>query len=295
MTRESNEFTVRTYFQIVDSGDLGQLDGIFAPDYVLHYYGIPEALPIAGAKQILGMIGNAFPRSRHVIRSLESQDNRMTTEIDFYGAHLGDFQGVAPTGRNVAVSTKNAFRLAGGQIAEHWIEVDLGEVMRQIGAAPAATNGTAAKAYRNGHSSVEANKAIVHRIYDEAINQENPAVIGETFAADAVIHDPFTGTAHGAAAFAQLLGMFDAAFPHHRVTVEKMVAEGDYVSVLHTHFATNTGSFMGMPATGRSVVVNGLELFRLVDGRIVEFWRKDDDVSLLMQLGAIPAPAPVPA
>lgn len=47
---------------------------------------------------------------------------------------------------------------------------------------------------------------------------------------------------------------------------------------------------MGRPPTGQSVVVNGLELFRVVDGRIVEFWRKDDDVSLLMQLGFLPAP-----
>ena len=49
---------------------------------------------------------------------------------------------------------------------------------------------------------------------------------------------------------------------------------------------------MGMPPTGKTVIVNGLELFRLHDGKIVEFWRKDDDVSLLIQLGMLPAPQP---
>ncbi|MCS6937738.1 MAG: hypothetical protein RMJ55_10095 [Roseiflexaceae bacterium] len=57
----------------------------------------------------------------------------------------------------------------------------------------------------------------------------------------------------GVEAFKGLLSMFDAAFPHHRVSIEAALAEGDYVTVLHTHY-------------------------------------KDDDASLLMQLGALPAP-----
>ncbi len=141
--------------------------------------------------------------------------------------------------------------------------------------------------------SIEQNKTIVRRLYDEVLNQENKAVIDQIFAADVTIHDPFTGTTHGADSFRQLLGMFDTAFPGHRVTVAKMVAEDDYVSVLHTHLATHTGPFMGLPGTGKQVEVEGLELFRLRNGRIVEFWRKDDNVSLLVQLGILPAPASV--
>ncbi len=136
----------------------------------------------------------------------------------------------------------------------------------------------------------ERNAALVRRTYDEVINQEDSAVIDEIFAADVIVHDPISGEASGIDAFRRLLGMFDAAFPHHRVTVEAVVSQGDLVSVLHTHTATNAGSFMGMPPTGRTVVVNGLELFRVRNGKIVEFWRKDDDASLLMQLGMLPTP-----
>jgi steroid delta-isomerase-like uncharacterized protein len=140
--------------------------------------------------------------------------------------------------------------------------------------------------------STEQNKSLVRRLYDELINQENKAVIDEIFAGDVIIHDPFMGTMAGSEAFRQLLGVFDSAFPGHRVNVEQVVAEGDYISVLHTHTATHTGPFMNIPPTGKQIVVNGLELFRFEDGKIVEFWRKDDDVSLLMQLGALPAPQP---
>jgi steroid delta-isomerase-like uncharacterized protein len=139
---------------------------------------------------------------------------------------------------------------------------------------------------------LEANKAAALRLYEEVINQEQKPVIDEICAADMLVHDPFTGAHRGVAAFKDLLGLFDAAFPHHRVVVERAIAEGDFVAVLHTHHATHTGPFMGLPPTGRSVVVNGLELFRFADGRIVEFWRKDDDASLLMQLGLLAAPQP---
>jgi steroid delta-isomerase-like uncharacterized protein len=137
--------------------------------------------------------------------------------------------------------------------------------------------------------STEQNKEIVRRVYEDVINQERAELIEALYAADVVVHDPFMGEAHGVGAFRELLGMFDAAFPHHRVAIDAMVAEGDMVSVLHTHTATHGGTFMGMPATGKSVVVPGIELFRLRDGKIVEFWRKDDDVSLMVQLGMIPS------
>ncbi len=136
--------------------------------------------------------------------------------------------------------------------------------------------------------TTETNKMTVHRVFEEMINQENRAVIDEVFAPDVVIHDPMMGTAVGADAFRQLMGVFDAAFPGHRVTVEQVLADGEFVSVLHTHTAVHNGPFMEIPPTGRQVKVNGLELFRLCNGKIVEFWRKDDDVSLLMQLGVMP-------
>jgi predicted ester cyclase len=139
--------------------------------------------------------------------------------------------------------------------------------------------------------SVEQNKAIVSRVYEELVNQENKRVIDEVFAPDAIIHDPFMGMVTGRDGFRQLLGFFDAAFPGHRVQVHQMIAEGDWVSVVHTHTAKHTGQFMHLAPTGKEITVKGLEAMRLVNGQIVEFYRHDDDAGLLMQLGAIPAPA----
>jgi steroid delta-isomerase-like uncharacterized protein len=138
--------------------------------------------------------------------------------------------------------------------------------------------------------SAEQNKAIIMRIYDELLNQEKKSIIDEIYAADVIVHDPFMGTVTGRDAFRQLLGMFDAAFPGHRAQVHHILAEGNLVAVVHTHIAKHTGQFMHLAPTGRDISVNGIEVFRMADGKIAEFWRHDDDVGLLMQLGAIPTP-----
>lgn len=137
--------------------------------------------------------------------------------------------------------------------------------------------------------SAEQNKATVMRIYDELLNQEKKSIIDEIYASDVIVHDPFMGTVTGRDAFRQLLGMFDAAFPGHRAKVHHILAEGNLVAVVHTHTAKHTGQFMHLAPTGRDISANGIEVFRMANGKIAEFWRHDDDVGLLMQLGAIPA------
>ncbi len=139
--------------------------------------------------------------------------------------------------------------------------------------------------------SESVNRTVVSRLYAEVINQERAAVIDELFAADVIVHDPFMGTVAGVGAFRQLLGLFDAAFPHHRVEVHQVIENGDWVAVVHTHTATHAGPFNGVAPTGRTVRVAGVEIIRLAGGRIAEFWRHDDDLGLLMQIGAVPAPA----
>jgi predicted ester cyclase len=138
--------------------------------------------------------------------------------------------------------------------------------------------------------STEQNKAIIKKNFDILLNEGNRDIIDELYAADVIVHDPFMGTVSGIDTFRQLLGMFDAAFPGHRVKVHHILAEGDLVSVVHTHLAKHTGQFMHLAPTGREVSVNGIEVFRLANGKIAEFWRHDDDIGLMIQLGAIPAP-----
>ena len=137
--------------------------------------------------------------------------------------------------------------------------------------------------------SLEYNKTVVARIYTEVNDAQQYDVLDEICQPDIIIHDPLTGDTQGLEAYKGLFAFFHQGFPAQRTELRQFVAEGDYVALLHTHHAHNNGSFNGIPPTGRQIVVPGLELFRLKDGKIAEFWRFDADLSLLMQLGAVPA------
>lgn len=137
----------------------------------------------------------------------------------------------------------------------------------------------------------EQNKEIVRRVYAEIFDVNNTEAIGDLFAENVIIHDPMMGEMRGIDAYRQLANVFLTGFPEEQTDLKLYVAEGEYVAVLHTHRTTNTGSFMGRPPTGKQVVVDGLELYRIQNGKIVEFWRHDDDAGLMRQLGLLPQTA----
>jgi steroid delta-isomerase-like uncharacterized protein len=79
------------------------------------------------------------------------------------------------------------------------------------------------------------------------------------------------------------------AMPDMRVKVNHIVAEGDLVSVYWTASGTNTAAGWGIPATGKSVSVHGMTLFRFVRGLIQEEWSVFNEYSIMKQLGLVPA------
>jgi steroid delta-isomerase-like uncharacterized protein len=81
------------------------------------------------------------------------------------------------------------------------------------------------------------------------------------------------------------------AVPDMRVKVNHIVAEGELVSVYWTASGTNTAPGWGMPATGRSISINGMTLFRFARGLIQEEWSVFDQYSIMKQLGLLPAKA----
>jgi predicted ester cyclase len=136
--------------------------------------------------------------------------------------------------------------------------------------------------------SAEQNKAIVRRIYTEVNDGQCYDVLQEICRADVIVHDPIAGEQRGIEAYRGLFAFFRQAFGEQRTDLHHFVAEGDYVALLHTHIAKNTGSFMGAPPTNTWITVPGVELFRLEGGKIAEFWRFDADATLLAQLGLLP-------
>lgn len=82
-----------------------------------------------------------------------------------------------------------------------------------------------------------------------------------------------------------------AAFPDSRLAIDATVAEGDLIAARFRLTGEHRGTFLGVPPTGREVVLVGQTVFRLVDGRVVERWTTSDLLGVMVQIGAVPAPA----
>jgi predicted ester cyclase len=134
--------------------------------------------------------------------------------------------------------------------------------------------------------STEENKITVRRFYDEVITQKNLAVLDELLGDHYVSHD----LPSEPVALKSFIGGFHSAFPDGQVQICQMIAEGDTVATRLTFHGTQTGQFQDIPPTGKAVSVPAQDMYRLVEGRIVEHWGGPNQFSLLQQLGVIPAP-----
>lgn len=132
--------------------------------------------------------------------------------------------------------------------------------------------------------STEENKQVVRRWIAEAWENKNLDVIDELHAADYVGHIVGTpGPVRGREAFKQLFATYFAAFDLHRRN-EFLVAEGDKVVAYDTYRVKHTGEFAGIPPTGKELTATGIDIYRIVDGKIVEQWYEMDFTGVLQQL-----------
>ncbi len=137
--------------------------------------------------------------------------------------------------------------------------------------------------------SIEQNKSIVRRFFEEVFNQGNLPVADEIFAPEFDGHGLVSHGVTGPERAKQTIARFRTAFPDIHFTVEELIGEADKVVVRVTFRGTHQGEFMGIPATGRQVAVSGVELARLASGKIVEeSWHFFNDLSLMQQLGVLP-------
>jgi steroid delta-isomerase-like uncharacterized protein len=137
--------------------------------------------------------------------------------------------------------------------------------------------------------SVEENKALLRRVFEEGWNAGNLDLFNETDSPEYVLHDPSVPEdVRGVESAKQFASMYLRAFPDLRFTIEEQVAEGDKVVTRWTSSATHQGELMGIPATGNRTGVSGFTISRISEGKLVEDWNNWDTLGLMRQLGVIP-------
>jgi len=133
----------------------------------------------------------------------------------------------------------------------------------------------------------EEHKAVARRFYDEVLNEARVELLDDLTVEGYEEHDPIPGQRTGREGLKDRVTMIERGFGQ-RFTIEDVVAEGDRVVVRWTGRGTHAGEFMGIPPTGRSFTIAGIDIYRLQDGRLAEHWHVVDQLALLQQLGLIP-------
>ena len=134
----------------------------------------------------------------------------------------------------------------------------------------------------------EENKAVVRRFLDALWNRADFEVIDSLIARDYESHS--STVIHGPDGARQLVIELRAAFPDFEFRVADQIAEGDHVATCWTIYGTHRGRFQGIPASGRPIRMNGITMFRLAEGKLVEEWIAEDQLGVLQQLGVLPPP-----
>jgi len=116
---------------------------------------------------------------------------------------------------------------------------------------------------------------------------------GDLVAEDFVEHEETPGLEPTKEGVKQLFRMYRAAFPDLRMEAQDILVSGDKVVARVRGTGTHQGEFMGMPATGKSVDVQLIDIIRFVDdGLAREHWGVLDALTMMQQLGAIPESPP---
>lgn len=131
------------------------------------------------------------------------------------------------------------------------------------------------------------NTTLVQQFFDEVVNKRNLAALGQFVSPNAINHSVPEGLPQEPG---QFLGLHLDAFPDLSATVENLLMAGDKVIALVSYHGTHQGTFLGIPATGKSITITGINIFRFADGLVVEHWGLTDRITALRQLGLVPAP-----
>ena len=136
MSEVNKALVVRFVQEFWSQGNLAAADELMTPDVVIHQ---PEVGGIAGLKAFNTAMRTAFPDWHSTPEELIAEGDRVAERWTGRGTHRGEFQGIPPTGKQVAVPGVVFYRIQDGKIVEFRGSFDLLSLLQQLGVSPALT------------------------------------------------------------------------------------------------------------------------------------------------------------
>lgn len=130
---EQNKALVLHFYKAFDDHKMEQALELLAPNFVAHLAGVPEPLNGEGFKQFGMSFYLAFSQGKHVFDEVVVSGDRVVTCGTFTATHLGEFQGLPPTGQQISLAIMHIDRVEDGKLVEHWGQGDVLGLMQQLG------------------------------------------------------------------------------------------------------------------------------------------------------------------
>ncbi|MBD2232300.1 ester cyclase [Phormidium tenue] len=132
-TTESSQDLVLRFYKAFDDRAIDRALDLLAPNFVAHQAGMPEPLDGEGFKRFGLSFYTAFSQGQHRFDEIVAAGDRVITCGMFTATHLGSFQGLPPTGRQISLAVMHIDRVENGKIVEHWGQGDALGLMQQLG------------------------------------------------------------------------------------------------------------------------------------------------------------------
>jgi steroid delta-isomerase-like uncharacterized protein len=287
MSEQNKAIARRYYDEIMNGANLDTIDELLSPDFMFTIPTHPEPYHgPEGFKQLVTMLHGAFPDVHLTIEHLIAEGDTVVGHWTGSGTHkgvlhtvMGDLSG---SGKQFVIDGMSWLRIVDGKIVESLANEDTLGLLQQIGVLPSNSVPIS--------TSPEENKAIVARYFNEILNQGKLEVIDEIMSPNFAFRIPtLPEPVRGPEGMKQFVTGLRNGFPDIHFTVEREAAERDKVASRWRIVGTHKGEFLGIPPTGNRVEDQGVDIFRIADGKIAEIWVNENDLGLMQQLGVIPS------
>ena len=273
-----------------------RMDEFISPNYVDH----TNQLTLEGAKQFYTMIFKGFPDYNITAEDIIAEGEKVWVHSTTTMTHTGEFRGIAPTGKKITITGVNIYRMGeDGKMVEGWSVTDSLNLLKQLGlieftekakgilpedvASRPSTSRENSKTEKQPSISLKENKAIIRSLY-EADNERDWTILDELISPDFF---EATLRLRGPEAYKQFVGAFFKGFPDWDETILDIAAEGEKVWVFIKGTGTHTGEFWGIAPTNEKMTIMMVQMWRVVDGKVVEKRSVADEMEVYKKAGLI--------
>jgi steroid delta-isomerase-like uncharacterized protein len=287
---EKKAIAHRYYQEILNEANLDVIDELMSSDFMFTipthpdpYYG-PD-----GFKDLVTMLHGAFPDVHLKVTHLLVEGDTVVGHWIGSGTHIGGplhtVKGDIPaSGKSFVIDGVSWLKIVDGKIVESLANEDTLGLMQQIGVIPAPASPT----------SPAANKATSRQFFEDIVAGGQIDLIPDLVTPDFTLHLPALPTpVRGQVALVRFVETLRLAFPDIRYTLEREMCDNNMTALRWHMTGTHQGEFRGIPASGNTVTMQGVSLFRLEEGQIAEIWINENDLGLLEQIRTPATPEPV--